>query len=60
MKYKFYSAGIIIITFLIVAFVYFMFGNKQMPRQGEIEVQKAGEIYEMDEEILEFEHGDPS
>ena len=48
------------ITFLIVAFVYFMFGNKQVPRQGEVEVQKAGEIYEMDEEILKFEHGDPS
>lgn len=60
MKYKLYSAGVMVFVLVTVAAIYFLFGSSVMPSRDEAERPKAGEVYEMDKEILEFEHGDPS
>lgn len=51
---------VIMITILAVLFVYFVFGNVKLPYQGEIEIYQGGETYEMDKEILSYEHSDPT
>lgn len=60
MKYKICTLGVILITILVVIFVYFVFGNVKTPFQGEIEIYQGGEFYEMDKEILSYEHSDPT
>ena len=60
MKYRLYTMLVIMITILAVLFVYFVFGNVKLPYQGEIEIYQGGETYEMDKEILSYEHSDPT
>lgn len=60
MKYKICTLGVILITILTVLFVYFVFGNVKTPFQGEIEIYQGDEFYEMDKEILSYEHSDPT
>lgn len=60
MKYKICTFSVILVTVLVVLFVYFAFGNVKLPNQGEIEINQGGQGYEMDKEILSYEHGDPT
>ncbi len=60
MKYKLCTLGVILITVVTVLLVYFIFGNVEEPYQGGIEIHNGGEAYEMDKEILSYEHGDPT
>ena len=60
MKYKICTLGVILITIIAVLLVYFVFGNVKVPFQGEIEIYQGGKSYEMDKEILSYEHSDPT